>query len=94
MDDQIRQVKTGRELSSLDHVPNPAVPLPPQLATFVSSIVTHKYNWVVGYTVEPLYTTPIIYQKPLSWGNLTITDKMLVPKGVHYRRVPIPDVTT
>ena len=58
MDDQIRQVKTGRELSSLDHVPNPAVPLPPQLATFVSSIVTHKYNWVVGYTVEPLYTTP------------------------------------
>ena len=50
MDDQIRQVKTGRELSSLDHVPNPAVPLPPQLATFVSSLATHKYNWqLVGY---------------------------------------------
>ena len=37
MDDQLRQVKAGRELATLDRVPNPAVPLPATLATFVSS---------------------------------------------------------
>ena len=32
---------------------------------------------------------PEIYRKPLSCGHLAITDKMLVPKGVRYRGVPL-----
>ena len=31
MDDQLRQVKSGRELANLDRVPNPNLPVPPQL---------------------------------------------------------------
>ena len=31
MDDQLRQVKAGRELANLDRVPNPNLPVPPQL---------------------------------------------------------------
>ena len=34
MDDQVRQVKSGCELLALDKVPNPTVPIPPQLAAF------------------------------------------------------------
>ena len=33
-DDQVKQVRAGKPLAQLDRVPNPAVPLPPQLATF------------------------------------------------------------
>ena len=43
-------------------------------------------------TQQPDYTAPRlpeIYRKPLSWGHLAITDEMLVPKGVHYRGVPL-----
>ena len=31
MDDQLRQVRAGRELANLDRVPNPNLPVPPQL---------------------------------------------------------------
>ena len=31
MDDQIRQVKAGRELANLDRVPNPSLPIPAHL---------------------------------------------------------------
>ena len=42
--------------------------------------------------IQPDYAVPRlpeIYRKPLSWGHLAITDEMLVPKGVHYRGVPL-----
>ena len=32
---------------------------------------------------------PEIYQKPLSWRHLAITEKMLVPKGIRYGGVPL-----
>ena len=31
MDDQLRQVRSGRELANLDRVPNPNLPVPAQL---------------------------------------------------------------
>ena len=43
-------------------------------------------------TQQPDYAAPClpeVYWKPLSWGRLATTDKMLGPKGVRYRRVPL-----
>ena len=43
-------------------------------------------------TQQPDYAVPRlpeIYRKPLSWGHLARVDKMLVPKGVRYREVPL-----
>jgi len=34
MDDQVKQIHSGRFLAQLEQVPGPAVPLPPQLASF------------------------------------------------------------
>ena len=49
-------------------------------ATF--SLCTQQLDYAVPHLPE-------IYRKPLSWGHLAITDKMLVPEGVRYRGVPL-----
>ena len=48
-----------------------------------------KWSSFPELQLVPLPRLPKIDRKPLSWGHLAITDKMLVPKGVHYRGVPL-----
>lgn len=79
MDDQIRQVKTGRELSSLDRVPNPAVPLPPHLAGFVSDHKLCWYPWLRGNV--PTHLLGNLGYIP--WLHINVPMQLLLSRCTH-----------